>query len=100
VMQKALRLPGTDSYSIYAYGMGLLKNGKNAKAMEAFATNQRQHSEEKFWTALGFARGYTAMGDKKKAIANWEIVLRNIPPNLSNRAPMYEESLKKLKQSS
>ena len=100
VMQKALHLPGTDSYSIYAYGMGLLKNGKNAKAMEVFTTNQRQHSEEKFWTALGFARGYTAMGDKKKAIANWEIVLRNIPPNLSNRAPMYEESLKKLKQSS
>ena len=46
------------------------------------------------------ARGYTAVGDKKNAIANWQIVLRNIPPNLSNRAPMYEESLKKLKQSS
>jgi tetratricopeptide (TPR) repeat protein len=100
VMQKALRLPGTDSYSIYAYGMGLLKNGKNAKAMEVFTANQRQHAEEKFWTALGLARGYTALGDKKNAITSWETVLRNIPRDLSNRAPAYEQALKKLKESS
>jgi hypothetical protein len=100
VMQKALRLPGTDAYSIYAYGMGLLNGGKKSKAMEIFLTNQRQHADEKFWTALGLARGYTATGDKKNAIANWEIVLHNIPENLSNRAPAYEKALKSLKETS
>jgi hypothetical protein len=80
--------------------MGLLNGGKKSKAMEIFLTNQRQHGEEKFWTALGLARGYTATGDKKNAIANWEIVLHNIPENLSNRAPAYEKALKSLKESS
>ncbi|HEV8493874.1 MAG TPA: DUF2911 domain-containing protein, partial [Candidatus Angelobacter sp.] len=100
VMQKALHLPGTEAYSIYAYGMGLLRDGKKDKAMEVFHTNQRQHAEEKFWTALGLARGYTAIGDKKNAIASWELVLRNVPSNLSNRTAAFEQALKKLKESS
>jgi len=85
VMQKAVHLPGTDAYSLYAYGMGLLRVGRNAKAMEIFTLNRQQRPEEKFWTYLGLARGYTALGDKKNAIASWETVLQNIPPNLSNR---------------
>jgi len=100
LMQKALRLPGTDAYSIYAYGAGLLKDGKKDKAMEVFNFNQRQHAEEKFWTSLGLARGYTAIGDKKNAIASWETVLKNVPSNLSNRTPTFEQALKKLKESS
>jgi len=59
-----------------------------------------QHPEEKFGTHLGLARGYTAVGDKKNAIAHWEIVLRNVPANMSNRTAAFEEALKKLKQSS
>ncbi len=100
VMQKALQLPGTDAYSIYAYGMGLLRNDKKDKAMKVFAFNQQQHPHDKFWTSLGLARGYTALGDKKNAIANWEIVLQNVPANLSNRTATYEAALKKLKESS
>ena len=99
VMQKAMRLPGTDAVPVYVYGMRQLRNGKNAKAMEIFTYNQRQHPEEKFWTYLGLARGYTAVGDKKGAIASWEIVLRNIPYNLSGRTPDYQEALRKLKES-
>lgn len=99
VMQKAMRLPGTDAVPVYVYGMRQLRNGKNAKAMEIFTYNQRQHPEEKFWTYLGLARGYTAVGDKKNAIASWEMVLRNIPYNLSGRTPDYQEALRKLKES-
>lgn len=98
VMQKALQLPGTDSYSIYAYGMGLLRKDEKAKAMKVFTFNQQQHPQDKFWTALGLARGYTALGDKKNAIANWEIVLQHVPDNLSNRTAAYEAALKKLKE--
>jgi hypothetical protein len=97
LMQKALHLPGTDAYSVYAYGMGLLGKDKKSKAMEIFAFNQQQHPQDKFWTSLGLARGYTALGDKKNAIANWQIVLQNIPANLSNRKAAYEAALSKLK---
>ena len=100
VMQKALQLPGTDAYSVYAYGMGLLRNDKKEKAMKAFVFNQQQHPQDKFWTSLGLARGYTALGDKKNAIANWEIVVQNVPANLSNRTAGYEAALKKLKDAS
>jgi Protein of unknown function (DUF2911) len=100
VMQKALHLAGTDAYPIYAYGVGLLRAGKNAKAMEVFSFNRQQHPDEKFWTNLGLARGYTATGDKKSAIASWETVLKNIPVDLSNRTAAYEQALKKLKESS
>ena len=100
VMQKALQLPGTDAYSIYAYGMGLLRSDKKDKAMKVFTFNQQQHPQDKFWTSLGLARGYTALGDKKNAIANWEIVLQNVPANLSNRTSTYEAALKKLKEAS
>ena len=98
VTQKALRLPGTDAYSVYAYGMGLLRKDDKAKGMKVFVFNQQQHPQDKFWTSLGLARGYTALGDKKSAIANWEIVLQNVPDNLSNRTAAYEAALKKLKE--
>jgi tetratricopeptide (TPR) repeat protein len=100
LIEKALHLPGTDAYSVYAYGMGLLRKDKKDKAMKIFAFNRQQHPQDKFWTSLGLARGYTAVGDKKNAIANWEVVLQNIPSNLSNRTAAYEASLKKLKETS
>lgn len=98
LMQRALHLPGTDAYSVYAYGMQLLRNDKKDKAMKVFAFNQQQHPQDRFWTSLGLARGYTALNDKKNAIAHWEIVLHNVPANLSNRTAAYEATLKKLKE--
>jgi len=100
VMHKALHLQGNDVVPVYAYGMSVLRGGNNAKAMEVFKINQQQHPEEKYWTALGLARGYTALGDKKNAIDNWEVVLRNVPASFSNRKAGFEAALKKLKESS
>jgi tetratricopeptide (TPR) repeat protein len=100
LIEKALHLPGTDAYSVYAYGMELLGKQKKDEAMKLFAFNQQQHPQDKFWTALGLARGYTALGDKKNAITNWEVVIHNVPSNLSNRTAAYEASLKKLKETS
>ena len=68
--------------------------------MKIFALNRQKHPDDKFWTSLGFARGYTAVGDKRNAIANWEIVLRNIPDNLKGQTANFEGALKKLKESS
>jgi hypothetical protein len=100
VIQKALHLPTADAYSIYAYGMGLLRKDKKENAMKIFSFNHEQHPQDKFWTSLGLARGYTALGDKKNAIANWEIVVQNVPANLSGRIPMYKAALKKVKEGS
>ena len=98
VMKKAFALPGTDAFSVYQYAMALLRGGKNDRAMQAFILNQQQHPSDIFWTHLGLARGYTATGDKKNAIANWEIVIRNVPANLANRTAGFEAALKKLKE--
>jgi len=100
VMQKAFTLPGSDAVHIYAYAMGLLRSGKKDKAMKIFALNQQKYPNDKFWTSLGLARGYTAVGDKTNAIANWEVVLRNVPANLKGQTPNYESALQKLKESS
>jgi hypothetical protein len=100
VMQKALHLPTTEAYDVYVYGMGLLRSDKKDKAMKVFAFNQQQHPKDKFWVSLGLARGYAALGDKKNAIANWEVVVQNVPSNLSNRTTAYQAELTKLKNAS
>jgi hypothetical protein len=100
VMQKALHLPGNDVVMVYVYGMSLLREDKKSKAMEVFILNKQQHPDEQYWTALGLARGYTAVGDKQRAIDNWEIAIRNAPSSMSNRTPAFEQALKKLKETS
>ena len=67
--------------------------------MEVFKLNQQLHPEEKFVTYVGLARGYTAVGDKENAIKNWEIALRNVPESRKAQIPVYEDLLKKLKES-
>jgi tetratricopeptide (TPR) repeat protein len=100
VMAKAFTLPGTDAVQIYVYAMRVLRSGKKDKAMKIFVLNEQKHPDDRFWTSLGLARGYTAMGDKTNAIANWEIVLRSVPSNLKGQTANYEAALKKLKESS
>ena len=100
VMAKALTLPGTGAVQIYVYGMRVLRSGKKEKAMTIFVLNQQTHPDDKFWTSLGLARGYTAMGDKTNAIASWEIVVRNVPASLQGQTANYQSALKKLKESS
>ena len=65
--------------------------------MEIFQFNRRQHRNDSFWPYLGLARGYTALGDKRRAITNWEIAIKNIPPALAGNRSRFEETLKQLK---
>jgi hypothetical protein len=99
LMQKAIRLPGTEAVQVYRYGTTLLRSGKKAEAMQIFEMNRQQHPADKFWVSLGLASGYTAQGDKQSAIANWEIVLKNVPESLANNIPRFTEALRKLKES-
>jgi hypothetical protein len=59
--------------------------------------NRQLHPDDKFTTYVGLARGYAALGDKKNAIKNWEIAIKNIPENQKANVGFYEEELKKLK---
>ncbi|HTQ63107.1 MAG TPA: DUF2911 domain-containing protein [Candidatus Solibacter sp.] len=94
---KALSFTDTPVIYLYLYGNKLLANSKNEKALEVFKLNRQHHPDEEFWTHVGLARGYTAVGDKPNAIQNWEAALRNIPLSEQGDLPSYEESLKKLK---
>jgi tetratricopeptide (TPR) repeat protein len=93
-----LRLPATETISIHQYGMRLLRAGKKEKAMQVFQFNAKQHPEEKFYTYVGLARGYTAAGDKVNAIKNWEIALQNVPEIQKPNRAVYEKALKDLKE--
>ena len=97
LMDHALQLPGTAD-EFYRYGRSLLAEKKNTQAMKVFEANRQQHPGEKFWTALGLARGYAATGDKKNAISNWEQVIANVPPDFAANTGRFQDELKKLKE--
>jgi len=97
IMDKAIRLPSAAVPAIHQYGRSLLNAGKNDKAMEVFKFNRQAHPDDKFTTYVGLARGFSALGDKKNAIKNWEIAIKNLPEAQKGFLPQYEAELKKLK---
>lgn len=97
VMDKAIKLPSATVMAVHQYGRALLASGKNQKAMDVFKLNRQLHPNDMFTTYVGLARGFTAMGDKKSAIKNWELAIKNIPEDQKANAPAYEAELKKLK---
>jgi tetratricopeptide (TPR) repeat protein len=99
VMDKALHIPGTAALPIHRYAATLVVAGRNEKAMEVYRLNRELHPDDTFVTFVGLARGYTAIGDRKHAIANWELALRNIPDDQKQNRPIYEKALKALKDS-
>jgi len=96
-MDEAMRIPGTAAQPVHQYGMRLLAAGRKERAMTVFQFNRAQHAADTFITYVGLARGYTAVGDKKNAIANWEIAIRNIPANQRPNLAVYERALAALK---
>jgi tetratricopeptide (TPR) repeat protein len=97
VMTKAINHPTANVQAVHQYGRSLLAEGKNEKALEVFKVNKQKHPEDNFTTFVGLARGYSAVGDKKNAIKNWELAIKNIPENQKGNLPTYQAELKKLK---
>jgi tetratricopeptide (TPR) repeat protein len=96
-MDKAIKHPTATTMLIHQYGKTLLTAGKNQKAMDIFLLNRKMHPDDKFTTYVGLARGYTALGDKKSAIKNWETAIKNLPEDQKRNLTFYEGELKKLK---
>jgi len=97
IMAKAIKLPSASVMDIHQYGRSLQAVGKKEKAFEVFKLNRQMHPDDKFTTYVGLARGYTSMDDKKNAIKNWEIAIKNIPEDQKRNLTFYEGELKKLK---
>lgn len=96
-MQRAIKHPTASVQDIHVFARNLLRAGNTQKAMEIFQYNRKTHPEDKFTTYVGLARGYTALGDKKNAIKNWEIAIKNLPEDQKPFLSQYEDELKKLK---
>ncbi|NJN42211.1 MAG: DUF2911 domain-containing protein [Flammeovirgaceae bacterium] len=97
VMKKAIMHQTASITQVHQYGRSLIAAGKNEQALEVFKINHEKNPEDKFTTYVGLARGYEAVGDKKNAIKNWEIAIKNIPDNQKQFISVYEAELKKLK---
>jgi hypothetical protein len=98
IMDKAIRHPSATVPAIHQYGRTLLNLGMKDKALEVFQYNAKTHPEDKFTTSVGLARGYSAVGNKKEAIKNWEVALKNVPANQTANRPVWEAELTKLKE--
>jgi len=64
-MKKAL--PYGSENDLYFYARGLTRAKRGAEALEIFKMNYDKHPDE-FLTNAGMARGYSAVGDYKKAL--------------------------------
>lgn len=94
---KALSFTDTPVIYLYLYASNLLAKGQNDKALEVFKLNRQHHPDERYWTRLGLAQGYTAIGDKPNAIENWQAALSNVPLSEQGDVPSFQDALKKLK---
>jgi tetratricopeptide (TPR) repeat protein len=96
-MQKALNHPTASVVDLHQYARQLLNEGKKDEALEIYKLNRANHPDDKFTTYVGLARGYAAIGDKKNAIKNWEIAIKNIPEDQKSNLDYYKGELEKLK---
>jgi len=76
-MEKATKM------ELHQYGRKLLSEKKTKEALEVFQLNAKKHPKD-FTTYAGLARGYSANGDYKTALANAKLALP-LAPNDPNK---------------
>ncbi len=93
VMEKAME-KGT-VFQVHTYGRQLIAQGEKEKAMEVFQKNAKMHKDT--WPVnYGLARGYSAMGDYKKALQYLEKAYELAPQQANkDRVQANMEKLKK-----
>ncbi len=68
---------------LHQYGKQLITKNKKMEALDVFTLNAKNHPKD-FTTYVGLARGYSATGDFKKALANAKAALP-LAPNEMNK---------------
>ena len=81
-------------------GRRLLSQNKNKEALKVYTLNAKKFPEEIFMIHVDFAKAYTALGNKKKAIKHWETAFKNASDRTDQQylLPRYKLALKKLKE--
>lgn len=69
-------------FQVHQYGRTLIGKGEKDKALEVFKMNAKNNKDT--WPVYyGLARGYSALGDHKKALSHLKIALNNAPNDAS-----------------
>lgn len=80
LMQEALEYATV--FEIHQYGRTLIGSGDKEKALEVFKMNAKKNKDT--WPVhYGLGRGYSALGDYKKALSHLKIALNNAPNEAS-----------------
>jgi Protein of unknown function (DUF2911) len=93
--EKAINHPTSTAIQIHGAARQLLTDGKKEEAMRVFQLNAKRYPNQ--WPVhVGLMRGYAAMGDKKKALAEAKLALPQAPDagnkkNLENMIKLLEE---------
>ncbi|MEM6845254.1 MAG: DUF2911 domain-containing protein [Bacteroidota bacterium] len=79
---QAINHPTASPLQIHSYGRQLLTQGETKKALEVFKLNAEKHPNT--WPVnVGLARGYSAVGDYKKALKHAKIAHEEAPDTLN-----------------
>ncbi|MDN5204744.1 DUF2911 domain-containing protein [Fulvivirgaceae bacterium BMA10] len=92
LMKKALDDPSANANNYYAYGRQLIGLDMDEEAMEVFEKLNKKWPDH--WLAPhGLARGYSALGDYKKALKHERIALEKAPQGSKQFLQGYVETL-------
>ena len=82
---KALNHPTAQPVQIHMAGRQLLTAGKKEEALKVFQLNAKRFPNQ--WPVhVGLMRGYAAMGDKKKALAEAKLALAQAPDEANKKS--------------
>jgi len=82
VLMQAVNHPTASPTQIHGYGRQLLTQGKQEKALEVFKLNAEKHPNT--WPVnVGLARGYSAVGEYKKALKYAKMAHEEAPDPLN-----------------
>jgi hypothetical protein len=97
-LERALNFPSAKPLDLHLAGRELLKGGDKEDAMKFFKTNAKRFPNQ--WPVhVGLMRGYSALGDNKKALEECKLALKQVPDeqnrkNLERLAKALEEGRK------
>ncbi len=95
VMDEAIKEPTASIFQIHNFGRQLITQGKKEEALKVFKYNKERFGD--VWPVnVGLARGYSAVGEYKKALKHAEIAQERAPDQLYKDC--LAKSIEKLKK--
>ncbi len=95
VVEESVKHPTATVMQVHMFGRQLINQNKKNEAMKIFQINAEKHPND-FTTLVGLARGYSAIGDYKKAMSYVETALPKAPNDINKKS--MESALVKLKE--